>query len=132
MEEKPKTKKAKTSTERSRAFRKRQAGNQEYRKRENERIASYLKSKRARMNESERKQYRQQNNLHVRLCRYRKKMAKESSAKGASETGEGFKTPQSLGKAVKRLQRSLPKSPAKQREAVRKLASIVGLGGSSV
>ena len=87
MEEKPKTKKAKTSTERSRAFRKRQAGNQEYRKRENERIASYLKSKRARMNESERKQYRQQNNLHVRLCRYRKKMAKESSAKGASETG---------------------------------------------
>ena len=64
---------------------------------------------------------------HVRLCRSPKKLAKKCEGKGVVETDKGYKTPQSLGKAVKRLQQALPKSPSKQRAVVAKLARIVGL-----
>lgn len=105
----------------------RKAVNPLYREQENERIASHLRKKRAKMTECELTWHRKQIAERVRLCRLRKKMPKECGKRGMAENDRGFKTPQSLGKAVKKLQRSLPSSPSKQRVAVAQLARSVGL-----
>ena len=43
------------------------------------------------------------------------------------KSGKGFKTPQSLGKAIQKLDNNLPKSPTKQRVVVNGLAKQAGL-----
>ena len=81
------------------------------------------------MTEEKREDHRRQISERVRLCRLRKKVAKQGEAekKLVVKINKGFKTPQSLGKAVRRLAKNLPLSPSKKLAAVAGLANHVGL-----
>ena len=58
----------------------------------------------------------------VRLFRLRKKLRQQEILESLPvKSGKGFKTPQSLGKAIQKLD-NLPKSPTKQRAVVNGLA----------
>ena len=119
-----------TSAERVRAYRKRRAENDpDYTKRENKRIKDLRKAQVDKMTEEEREVHRRQISERVRLCRLRKKVVKQGEAekKLVVKINKGFKTPQSLGKAVRRLAKNLPQSPSKKLAAVAGLANHVGL-----
>ena len=64
----------------------------------------------------------------VCLFRLRKKLRRREIIESLSDkSGKGFKMPQSLGKAIQKLDNNLPKSPTKQRAVVNGLAKQVGV-----
>ena len=65
------------------------------------------------MNIDQLKEHRKKVAEHVRLFWLRKKQEIIESL--PVKSGKGFKMPQSLGKAIRKLDNNLPKSPTKQR-----------------
>ena len=64
----------------------------------------------------------------VSLFRLHKKLRQQEIIESLPiKSGKGFKMPQSLGKAIQKLDNNLPKSPTKQRAVVNGLAKRVGL-----
>ena len=119
----------KTTAEKMRALRKeRKEKDPSFQIRENARISALRKRQRESMNDDQLKQHRKKVAKHVRLFRLRKKLKQQENIGSLPvESGRGFKTPQTLGKAVRKLDSNLPKSPSKQRAAVASLVKRVGL-----
>lgn len=66
--------------------------------------------------------YRKKENERVKLSKLKTKVIQ-----GESSTIASYKSPQALGKAIRRVQRTLPKSPRKQKSVVTAIAKSVGL-----
>ena len=80
------------------------------------------------MNIDQLKEHRKKVAERVRLFRLHKKLRQQEIIESLPvKSGKGFKTPQSLGKAICKLDNNLPKSPTKQRAVVNGLAKQVGL-----
>ena len=105
----------KTSAERMRALRKRRKEvGTSFQEQENARISALRKSQRETMNIDQLKKHRKKVAEHVRLFRLCKKLRQQEIIESLPvKTGEEFKTPQSLGKAIRKLDNNLPKSPTK-------------------
>lgn len=126
----PNTSKPKTVAERVRAYRKRKKENDpEYQARENKRIADLKRSQQASLTEDEKQLKQEKHAKRVKMWRLQKKLEKQQAAveNEAKTPRSAYKTPQSFGKAVRRLQVQLPSSPRKQVAAVAGLAKRVGL-----
>ena len=120
---------AKSSAERVRKFREKRAQEDpSFLKEESKRVEKCRKRRVNQMTEREKRKYRECTRERVHSCRARKKQAGSVKEKAsAGHKGPGFKSPQSLGKAVHKLTSNLPKSPSKQKAAVCGLACRVGL-----
>ena len=80
------------------------------------------------MNIDQLKEHRKKVAEHVCLFRLRKKLRQQEIIESLPvKSGKGFKTLQSLGKAIRKLDNNLPKSPTKQMAVVNGLAKRVGL-----
>ena len=119
----------KTSAERIRALRKwRKEVGTSFQEQENARISALWKSQRKTMNIDQLKEHHKKVAEHVRLFLLHKKLRQQDIIESLPvKSGKGFKTPQSLGKAIRKLDNNLPKSPTKQRAVVNGLAKWVGL-----
>lgn len=125
-----------TAKEKQRRYRERKKQSGEY---EQDKEKDRLRKKKARsdfkLKCSKRKwqNYRKIENERIKLCKLKTKakMAQnqnnESINNGESSRKISYKSPQALGKAVKRVERSLPKSPRKQKSVVTAIAKSVGL-----
>ena len=125
IEMKPKT----NSAERMRRFRKKKHDEYpDYKSKESKRISALQKAKRSEMNKSELLLHKENNRRKVALCRARKQMEKgeKISVSTLCSSGKGFRSRQSLGKAVKKIAIALPYSPSKKADVVFQLASKIG------
>ncbi|KAK6178671.1 hypothetical protein SNE40_011198 [Patella caerulea] len=92
-------------------------------KTESERVEKIRKNKVINMNEDELKQYRKKNRDLVRLCTLKKKSLKVK----ISPNKKSFKSPQSFGKAVRRVEKNLPESPRRRVTVISGLAERHGV-----
>ena len=120
--------KKKSSAERMRVLRKwRKEVGISFQKQENARISALQKSQRETMNIDQLKEYCKKVAERVCLFQLRKKLRQQEIIQSLPvKSGKGFKTPQSLGKTIRKLD-NLPKSPTKQRAIVNGLTKWVGL-----
>lgn len=86
-----------------------------------------LRNKKAKMTNDEREEFLLKECIRMRKLRAKKKPAWDV---GECSTSTPYRSSQSLGKAMKRVRTSLPKSPRKQRCVVSKLAESIGLNVS--
>ena len=99
-----------------------------FQEQENARISALRKSQWETMNIDQLKEHRKKVAEHVHLFRLRKMLRQQEITESLPvKSGKGFKTHQSLGKAIRKLDNNLPKSPTKQRAIVNVLAKWVGL-----
>ena len=61
-----------------------------------------------------------------RLCRLKKKQNVGKEQESFIRNGVGFKSPQSLGKAIRRIKTKLPSSPTKTKQVIEGLAKFTG------
>lgn len=111
--------------------------NPDYQKEENRRISELRKYKKQHMSDKELEDLRRYERERKKLQREKKKNKKNtkdttptcspSSSTGPDATYSPYLRPQSLGKAIWRTVKSLPKSPRKQQTVVSGLAKRVGL-----
>ena len=103
-----------------------------FQEQENARISALQKSQRETMNIDQLKEHSKKVAERVHLVRLRKKLRQQEIIESSPvKSGKRFKTLQSLGKAIRKLDDNLPKSPTKQRAVVNGLAKQVGLELSS-
>ena len=106
-----------SNTERSKKFRKKIRNDpiqhEEYKKKDRERKKKKYAEKKAIMTESEKSKLREKERL-----KKRKQAAKKQLMNLVNETEDTFKSPQSLGKAVSRVKRSLPKQDKKKTQVI--------------
>ena len=124
------TRKRKTSAERVSAYRKRQSeSDPQFRAKENKRISELKKRQKANLLEEEKKEKRAQHAKNMRLWRQkqREKQQEQKDNPSPGPSKKAYRTPQSLGKAVRKLEMSLPKSPRKKKAAVSVLAKRTGV-----
>ena len=86
-----------------------------------------LRNKKAKMTNDKREEFLLKERIRMRKLRAKKKPARDV---GECSTSTPYRSSQSLGKAMKRVRTSLPKSPRKQRCVVSKLAESIGLNVS--
>ena len=86
-----------------------------------------LRNKKAKMTNDEREEFLLKERIRLRKLRAEKKPARDV---GECSISTPYRSSQSLGKAMKRVRTSLPKSPRKQRCVVSKLAESIGLNVS--
>ena len=67
----------------------------------------------------------------MRLHRLRKKMSKSNMKNDIEKNKSAFRTPQALGRPVKRVSSHLPSSPRKKRAVISKIAKSSGLSLSA-
>ena len=102
-----------TSAERMRRYRlKKKEEDPEYGQKESQRIASLIKHKRENLTGMEKRELNKKNRDAVAKLRAKKKEENKTA------TSTGFKSPQSFGKAKKRLQDILPHSPTKRKQLI--------------
>ena len=95
----------------------------DYQKKENERIKNLKKMRDLHSSAQEIEKRKLQNRDRVRKFRLKQKEAKAPF----KANGVGFKSPQSLGKAIKRIKDKFPNSPTKKIQAINGLAKKQGL-----
>ena len=99
-----------------------------FQEQENARISALRKSQRETMNIDQLKEHHKKVAERVCLFRLHKKLRQQEIIESLPvKSGKGFKTPQSLAKAIRKLDNNLPKSPTKQRAVVNGLTKRVGL-----
>ena len=74
---------------------------------------------------------RRRSKERMRLHRLRKKMSKSNMKNDIETNKSAFRTPQALGRAVKRVSSHLPSSPRKKRAVISKIAKSSGLSLST-
>lgn len=154
MDEIPR-KKAMTVSERVKKFRDKKKSDENYKMSESKRIEMLRKKKVSGMTVFEKKKYKEAARERQRKCRERKRLALEKQTQNLNSAPESsqasmpqadrpsensnqisltsnksprsFKTPQSLGKAVRRSLKSLPNSPTKKIEVITGVAKRIGL-----
>ncbi|KAK6172965.1 hypothetical protein SNE40_016512 [Patella caerulea] len=105
-------------------MRKRMGVDLDFRKKESQRISNLQKKQRESMNETQLKELRKKNREKVAAWRLKQK---DKNKLKLSITSSGFKTPQSKGKAIRKLVDVLPVSPRKRVSAVCGLADRICL-----
>ena len=109
-----------SNTERSRKFRKKvridPIKNEEYKKRDREKKRKKYADKKATMTESEKSKVREKERLKKRKQVARKQQ--KNLGKSEEKTNGTFKSPQSLGRAVKKVRKSLPKENEKKTQVL--------------
>lgn len=81
---------------------------------------SYTRQK-GTLSAAELQERREKTRIKVQQCRLRKKLASIGQSSKPSPNKSKYKTPQSLGKAVKKVCAALPKSPGKQSIVVKEI-----------
>ena len=108
-----------SNTERSKKWRKKirsdPSKHEEYKKKDRERKKKKYAEKKRTMSETEKSKLREKERLKKRGQAARKRL---QNFKNREETHDLFKSPQSLGKAVKRVQKSLPKQDEKKTQVL--------------
>lgn len=108
-----------SNTERSKKWRKKIRNDpskyEEYKKRDRERKKKKYAEKKRTMSENEKSKLREKERLKKRLQAARKRLQNPREGK---ETHDSFKSPQSLGKAVKKVEKSLPKQDKKKTQVL--------------
>ena len=121
---------AKTSTERSKLFRKKLRGDVEkysvFKAKDREQKRNERNEKKP-LSESELQNLRKKNRERKRKSRMKKKAQKTESCNDNNENVHAYQTPQALGKAVRKVKSQLPKSPRKRKAVITKLATPSGL-----
>lgn len=122
----------KTGAERNKKYRQKIKANPQayatYKEKERQRKkASRNKNITRRKAEIERKKVKERD----RLCRLKKKLANKALFSAECESTQPieciYKTPQALGKAVKKVSKQLPSSPRKRKAVISKIAEATGL-----
>ena len=108
-----------SNTERSKKWRKKiksdPGKHEKYKKKDRERKKKKYAEKKRTMFETEKSKLREKERPKKRVQAARKRL---QNLKNREETHDLFKSPQSLGKAVKRVQKSLPKQDKKKTQVV--------------
>ncbi|EDO27612.1 predicted protein, partial [Nematostella vectensis] len=119
-----------TSTERSRKFREKLKGDQEklseYQRKDRERKALEHAKFKANKSEKEKAEHRLKRAEIQR--RWRAKVKGKGEGKQNSSAANDYKSPQSLGKAVRRVQKHLQKSPSKVPHVLAKVVQAMSPG----
>ena len=114
-----------SNTERSRKFRKEVRSDpikhEEYKKRDRERQRKKYTDKKATMTESEKSKLREKERLKKRKQVAQKQQ--KNLEKSEEKTNGTFKSPQSLGRAVKKVRRSLPKENEKKTQVLSEIVN---------
>ena len=95
-----------------------------YKMKENERIKNLKQLRDSHSSARDIEKRKKQNRDRVRKFRLKQKEAKAPEYR---VNGVGFKSPQSLGKAIKRIKEKFPNSPTKKIQAINGLAKEQGL-----
>ena len=125
---------ASTSASRMQKMRERlKRENPDFQKQENKRISEFKKKKKQDMNEAEMEKLRKYERDRKRLQRAKKRSDKLQQSPSNSSQGSvsPYQCPQSLGKAIWRTTRALPKSPRKKMAVLTCLAERAGLSPSA-
>ena len=91
------------------------------------RKAKKRKHVKEKMNEKEQEEQRVKERIRIRNYRAKKKQSLHNLHVDSDVNSSPYQTKQATGRALKRLARSLPKSPRKKRFVVAKIAKQVGL-----
>ena len=83
------------------------------------------------MSEHQLEEHRLKERLRIKAYRSKQSIKPTSSTASTTDLGTPYRSRQALGKAMKRLEHSLPSSPRKQLFVVGKLARSIGLSVSS-
>ena len=101
-----------TSAERIKSFRRRRnESDPEFKKNESKRISTIINNQRASMSEQELCDLREKQRIYMKKWREQRKSKKAESI--ITNADPGYKTPQTYGKALKKVKKNFPKSHKK-------------------
>ena len=98
-----------------------------YLEKDKKRKAESRAAKRSTMSQSDVEEHKLQERIRLRKYRERKRSESQQCSSSPQATGTPYRSTQALGKAVKRVQLSLPSSPRKKRCVIQNLAKRVGI-----
>ena len=99
--------------------------------RDRERKKCQCKAQKEKMSEHQLEEHWLKERLRIKAYRSKQSMKPTSSTASITDLGTPYRSRQALGKAMKRLEHSLPSFPRKQHFVVGKLARSVGISVSS-